>query len=124
MDGHVRPHLVGAMAPNSPLCRSILVSIADPSVFHSALHICSDTGKELGLHTFPRSILIQLEMNTNAKWLVPFSLPPAGGATIANTWAIPKNFSIRFGAHRDSIYDTSQVSKSGPLTPTAPALTR
>ena len=38
--------------------------------------------------------------------------------------ATPKNFSIRFGAYRDSIYDTSQVSRSCPLDPTVPALTR
>jgi len=66
LDGEVKPYLVGAMAPSSSLCRSILISIANPRVFHSALHTGSDTGKEYGLHTFPRSILIKLEANANA----------------------------------------------------------
>ena len=112
------------MAPDSALCRSILVSIASPGVFHSVMHTGSDTGKGYGLHTFPRAILKQLEAIADAKWLLPFSLTPAGGTTITTTWVIPKNFSIRFGAHRDSICNTSQVTLSGPLAPTAPALTR
>jgi hypothetical protein len=122
--GVVKPYLVGTMAPNSALCRSILVSIANPRVFHSAMHTGSDIGKKYGLHTLPRAILRQLESNTDAKWLVPFSLPLAGGTTNTTTVVIPKNFLIRFGAHRDSIYNTSQVIRSGPLAPTAPALTR
>jgi len=122
--GVVKPYLVGTMAPNSALCRSILVSIANPRVFHSALHTGSDTGKEYGLHTFPRAIFRQLEANAEAKWLVPFSLTSAGGTTSTTTGLIPKIFSIRFGAHRDSIYNTSQVTRSGPLTPTALALTK
>ena len=65
LDGVVKPYLVGTIAPNSSLCCSILVSIANPRVFHSALHTGSDTGKEYGLHTFPRSILIQLEANAD-----------------------------------------------------------
>jgi len=76
MDGPVKPYLVGAMAPNSPMCLSNQVSIAIPRVFRSALHTCSYTGKEYGLHTFPRSILRHLKTNAYAKWLVPFSLPP------------------------------------------------
>jgi hypothetical protein len=50
--------------------------------------------------------------------------PPVGGEPITTTGAIPKNFSIRFGAHRDSIYNTSHVTRSGPLAPMAPSLTR
>ena len=65
--GVVKPCLVGAMAPDSALCRSILVSIANPRVFHSAMHTVSDTGKEYGLHTFPGAILRKLEANTDAK---------------------------------------------------------
>ena len=53
-----------------------------------------------------------------------FSLPPVGGEPSTTTRVIPKNFSIRFGAHRDSIYNTSEVTRSGPLAPTAPALTK
>ena len=97
LGSEVKPYLVGAMAPNSSLCLTILVSIANPRVFHSALHTGSDTGKEYGLHTFPRSILRQLAESTTAKWLAPWALPSQGGLTI------PKIFSIRFGAHRDSI---------------------
>jgi len=122
--GVVKPYLVVTMAPNSALCRSILVSISNPRVFHSALHTGSDTGKDYGMHTFPRAILRQLEANTDAKWLVPFSLPPVGGETSTTTRVIPKNFSIRFGAHRDCIYNTSHLTRSGPLAPTAPTLTR
>ena len=85
LDGKVQPYLVGAMAPNSPLCRFILVSIANPRVFHSALHTGSDTGKEDGLHTFPRSILRQLEANVDAQWLEPFSLTRAGTSSSTNT---------------------------------------
>jgi hypothetical protein len=88
------------------------------------MHTGSYTGKEYGLHTFPRAIIIQLEANADAKWYVLFFLTPARDATNATTGVIPKNFSIRFGAHRDSIYNTSQVTRSGPLAPTALALTR
>ena len=89
LDGVVTPYLVGAMAPNSALCRSILVSIANPRVFHSALHTGSHTGKEYGLHTFPHAILRQLEANADAKWLVPFTLTQPGATTSTNMGAIP-----------------------------------
>ena len=89
MDGQVKPYMVGAMATNSPLCRSIMVSIANPRVFHSAIHTGSDTGKEYGLHTFPRPILIKLEANTYAQLLEPFLLTPTGGANTTNTGVIP-----------------------------------
>ncbi len=61
LGGKVKPYLVGAMAPGSSLCRTIIISIANPRVFYSALHTGSDTGREYGLHTFPRNILRQLE---------------------------------------------------------------
>jgi len=106
LDGKVKPYLAGAIAPNSHMCHCILVPIANPRVFHSALHTCSNPGKEYGLHTLSRLILRQMETNADAKWLVSFSLSPAGGNTGTITRAIPKSFSIRFGAHRDSIYHT------------------
>jgi len=109
--GVVKPYMVSTMAPSSALCRSILISIANLRVFHSALHTGSDTWKEYGMHTFPLAILKQLAANTEAKWLVPFSPPPVGGETITTIGVIPKNCSIRFGAHRDSIYNTSQVTR-------------
>ena len=123
LDGVVQPYMVGAMAPNSGLTKMITISITNPRVFHLALHTGSDTGKEYGLHTFPRSILRQLAESPKAKWLVPFTLPPQGEATSAAGGAYPKNFSIRFGAHRDSIYN-SEVTKAAPLTPQATAPTR
>ena len=123
-NGVVKPYLVGTMAPNSALCRSIRVSIASPRIVHSALHTGSNIGKEYDLHTFPRAMFRQLEANADAKWLAPFSLTPAGGATSTTAWVISKNISIHFGAHRDSIYNTSQATRSGPLAPTALAFTR
>jgi hypothetical protein len=57
----IQPFLVGPTLPNSHICKGIYVAIANPRVFHLALHTGSDTGKEFGLHTSPRSILRQLE---------------------------------------------------------------
>jgi hypothetical protein len=111
------------MAPNSGLTRMITNSINNPRVFHLALHTGSDTGKRFGLHTFPRSILRQLEGSPTSKWLVPLALPPSGGTTSDARGALPKNFSIRFGAHRDSIYN-SEVTKAAALIPSAPAAAR
>ena len=48
----------------------------------------------------------------------PWTLPAPGGP------ALPKNFSIRFGAHKDAIYGTPIVDRSGPMIPSAPAPTR
>ncbi len=45
MDGEVKPYLVGSIAPISGLYCSIFLSIANPRVFHTALHTGSDTGK-------------------------------------------------------------------------------
>jgi len=65
-----------------------------------------------------------MEANADTPWLEPFSLTPAGGATNTNIGQIPKKLSIRFGTHRDSVYNTSQVTRSSPLNPTALALTK
>ena len=116
LDGVVQPYLVGTMAPNSGLTLMISISINNPRVFHLALHTCSETGKEFGMHTFPRSILRQLEDCKTDKWLTPFTLPPQGAMTSAAGGALPKNFSTLFGAHRDSIYN-SEVTKAAALTP-------
>ena len=43
IDGVVKPYQVGTMDSNSALCRSILVSIANLRVFHSAIHTGFDT---------------------------------------------------------------------------------
>jgi hypothetical protein len=61
LNGEVQPFLVSPTLHNSRLCTSIYVSISNPRVFHMALDTSSDTGKKIGLHTFPRAILRQLE---------------------------------------------------------------
>jgi len=57
---------MGPTLPSSRLCTFIYVSIANPRVFHLALNTGSDTGKEYGLHTFPRNIIRQLEACADA----------------------------------------------------------
>ena len=56
-DGVPSPYVVGTGAINSPVCQSIIISIANPRVSHSALHSGSDSNREFGLHIFPKSIL-------------------------------------------------------------------
>ncbi len=63
LDGEVQPFFIGSTLPNSNLCTAIYVSLANPRVFYMALHTGSDTGKEFGLHTFPRAVLRQLANN-------------------------------------------------------------
>jgi hypothetical protein len=43
------------------MCSSLLLSIANPRVFHIALHTGSDSTKEFGFHTFPKSVLQHME---------------------------------------------------------------
>ncbi len=38
----------------------ILVSIANPTVYHKALHSGSDSNREFGMHIFPNFVLHQL----------------------------------------------------------------
>ena len=45
IDGIAQPFVVGTGAINSPVCQSILVSIANPRVYHSALQSGSDSTK-------------------------------------------------------------------------------
>ena len=116
--------MVGTMASNSPLCRSILVSIANPRVFHLAIHTGLGTEKEYSLHTFPRSILRQLASSDTIIWWEHVCLPPTGGSTRSTDGEFPKNFSLCFGAHRDSICGSTTASSAGPLTSSAPASTR
>ena len=63
LEGEVQPYFIGPTLPNSNLCTAIYISLANPRVFHMALHTGSDTGKEFGMHTFPRAIVRQLENN-------------------------------------------------------------
>ncbi len=60
-DGIPQPYVVGPGAINSPVCQSLIISIANPRVFQSALHSGSDSNKEYGLHILPKSVLRQLE---------------------------------------------------------------
>jgi hypothetical protein len=57
IDGIPQPFVVGPGTGNSPNCRSILVSIANPVVYHKVLHSGSDSNREFGLHVFPKSVL-------------------------------------------------------------------
>jgi hypothetical protein len=56
-DGVPQPYVVGTGAINSPVCQSIVISIANPRVYHSALHSGSDSNKKFVLHIFPKSVL-------------------------------------------------------------------
>ena len=58
--GIPHPYVVGPGSGNSPTCRSILVSIANPAVYHKVLHSGSDSNKEFGLHVFPKYVLQQV----------------------------------------------------------------
>ncbi len=87
IDGIPQPYIIGTGAIDSPVCQSILISIANPRVFYSALHSGSDTHKEFGLHIFPKSVLRQVETAQGVQWFTPLSLAPTtttgtSGATL------------------------------------------
>ena len=93
-------------------------------MYHSALHLGSDSSKEFGLHTFPKSVLQQLAAALGIQWLSPFALPlhpPSGAAPDASParTAIPKNLISRFGAHRASVYGSSAATKLAPFAAAA-----
>jgi hypothetical protein len=119
IDGIPQPFVVGTGAINSPVCQSILISIANPRVYHTALHSGSDSNKEFGLHIFPKSVLRQLEAAQGVQWLTPLQLSPTPAAGTTGAPALPKNLVIRFGAHRASIYGASRTARSDPLIATA-----
>jgi hypothetical protein len=58
--GIPHPYVVGPGTGNSPTCCSILVSIANPTVYHKVLHSGSDSNREFSLHVFPKYVLQQL----------------------------------------------------------------
>ncbi len=66
INGKPEPYSVGAGEVTSPLCSSLTLSIACPIVFHSALHTGSNFAMDSGLHTFPKSVLQQLETTNDA----------------------------------------------------------
>ena len=90
LNGVVKPYFAGTMAPNSALCRSILVSIANPRVFHSALHLGSKKKKKRPSQLPPScSHTARGEHGRQmASALRPY--PPGGDASITGTGAIPK----------------------------------
>ncbi len=118
-DGVPQPYLIGKEAINSPVCQSILISIANPRVSHSALHSASDTHKEFGLHIFPKSVLRQLETAPGVTWLTPLQLASRATTGTSKTPSLPKNLTIRFGAHRSSIYGSSHAAKMHQFTAAA-----
>jgi len=120
----VQSFLAGPTLPNSRFCTSIYFSIANPWVFHLALHTGSDTGKEFGLHTLPRTILRQLEACEDATWWESFRLLPTMGPTSSSTGEIPKHLSLCFGAHTNSICGSALGSRADPLPPPAPTTSR
>jgi hypothetical protein len=116
--------VVGAGEVTSPLCSSLTLSLACPRVFHSAIHSGSNSQRDFGLHTFPKSVLAQLEAAPSATRLATFrpQQPPQTGTPTPGP--LPKNLSIRFGAHRASIYGATKAAKNAPLTPSANDKTR
>ena len=115
---------MGSRAKQSYLCRNLLLSIAKPRVYHNALHSGSDSSKEFGLHTFPKSVLQQLAAALGIQWLSPFALPlhpPSGAAPDASParTANPKNLTLRFGAHRASVYGSYAAAKLAPFAAAA-----
>ncbi len=100
------------------------MSLASPRVFHSALHTGSNSQRGFGLHTFPKSVLEKLEAAPAATRLASFRLqqPPQIGTSTPGP--IPNNLSIRFGAHRASIYGSTKAAKNMVLTPSANDRTR
>ena len=124
LNGTPQPYVVGAGEVTSPLCSSLTMSLACPRVFHSALHTGSSYQRDFGLHTFPKSVLEQLEAAPTATWLASFRLqqPPQIGTSAPRP--IPKNLSIRFGAHRASIYGSTKAAKNMALTSSANDKTR
>ncbi len=104
INGEPQPFTVGSGAKQC-YCHNLLLSIANPRVYHSVLHSGSDSTKEFGLHTFPKSVLQQIAAAPGIQCLSPFALPlhPSSGSApdaVPTRTAIPKNPTIRFGAHR------------------------
>jgi len=96
--GAPQPFIVGPGLGNSPLCQSILLSIASPRVYHTALNSGSVSHKEFGLHTFPKFVLQTISAAPGMEWHCPFTLPMqfVSGDTQARQ-VYPKNLTIRFG---------------------------
>ena len=57
VDCEPQSFVVGFRAEHTHLCHNLLLSIANPRVYHSALHSGSTSHKEFGLNTFPKSVM-------------------------------------------------------------------
>jgi len=124
IDGEPQPFVVGLGAKQS-YCHNLLLSIANPRVYHIVLQSGSDSSNEFGLYTFPKSVLQQQAAAPGIQWLSPFALPlhpPSGAAApdaVPARDAIPKNLTLRFGAHRASVYGRSAAAKLAPFAAAA-----
>jgi hypothetical protein len=119
IDGIPHPYVVGAGEVTSPLCTSLSLSIACPIVFHIALHTGSNSARGIGLHTFPKSVLQQLEAEPETAWKASFRPPAPAQIGATPQGPLPKNLTIRFGQHRVSIYGTTKATKTMALTAAA-----
>ena len=124
IDGEPQPFIMGSGVRQAHLCQNLLLSIANLRAYHGALHSGSDSLKEFGLHTFPKSVLQQLVAAPGMEWISPFTLPrrPPTGNALASApicTAIPKNLTIKFGAHRASVYGSSDAAKAAPFAASA-----
>jgi hypothetical protein len=129
IDGETQPFVVDSGARHAHFLQTLLLSIANTRVYHSALHSGSNSLKEFGLHTFPKSVLQQFDAAPRLQLTSPFTpplRPPAGDAHISApaSSAIPKNLTIRFGAHRASVYGNSDAAKITPFAASAKDLVR
>ncbi len=89
-------------------------------MYNGVLHSGSNSTKEFGLHTFPKSVLQQLAAAPRIQWLSSFALPLHPPSEVAPESAparsaIPKKMTIRFKAHRASVYGSSAVAKLAPF---------
>ena len=112
-------YVVGAGEVATPLCSLLTLVVACPKAFHNALHTGSNSSRDFGLHTFPKSILQQFVTSKDASWMASFRPPAPARIGATPQGPLPKNLSIRFGAHRASIYGTTKVAKTMALTAAA-----
>jgi len=106
--------VVGACNVSYPFCQSILFSIANPRMYHVAIHRVPDSNMEFSLHTFPKSILRELETAPRGQWISLFLLPlNDSSGTRQYGWLYTRNLPYGFG-------DTSRPSMAGPRQPNQP----
>ncbi len=116
INGQPQPFVATAGEVTSPLCTSTTLSLACPRVFHTTLQSGSNSTRDFGLYTFPWSVLHHLETAEYASWLAPFRPPSSCTTWCGDARASPKTLSIRFGAHRASIYGNTKAAKTAALT--------